>query len=63
MQICNYYVDYVTSSEKCLNANIPQVLYLKPKKVKDRKIMASFLSKSINIITTFALRKKGKTIC
>ena len=63
MLICNHYIDYFRTREKCLNANIPQIHYFKPKKEKDRKIMASFLSKSINIITTFALRKKSKTIC
>ena len=63
MLICNYYINYVSTSEKCLNPNIPQIHYFKPKKEKDRKVTASFLSKSINIIITFALRKKGKTIC
>ena len=57
MVICNY---CISTSEKCSNANIPQIYYFKPEKEKDRKVTASFLSKSINIITAFALRKNVK---
>ena len=60
MQICNYYVDYVTSSEKCLNANIPQILYVKPKKKKTEKLWPLFCRNQSTLLQLLHYVKKVK---
>ena len=63
MLICNYYIDYVSTSEKCLNPNIPQIHYFKPKKEKDRKVIASFCRNQSTLLQLLHYVEKSKTIC
>ena len=60
MLMCNYYIDYVSTSEKCLNANIPQIHYFKPKKEKDRKFTASFCRNQSTLLQLLHCVKKVK---
>ena len=59
MVICNY---CISTSEKCLNANIPQIHYFKSKKEKDRKFTASFCPNQSTLLQLLHYVEKSKTI-
>ena len=60
MLICNYYIDYITTSEKCLNANIPQIHYFKSKKEKTEKLQPLFCRNQSTLLQLLHYVKKVK---